>query len=64
MSSFAQIRKRDLEELIGMVLSCARLDAPLLAAHGGTSVPSLPPSAAIELGGMVESWVHCTGTAP
>jgi len=62
----ASLRKGDLEELISMVLCCARLDAPLLAAHGGTSVTSPPPSAAIDFGGIVESWddlLRMSGTA-
>lgn len=60
------LRKGDLEQLVSMVHCLARLDAPLLADHGGLSVtdPSVAP--ALDLDRPVDNWqdlLQASGTA-
>lgn len=62
----ASLRKGDLEQLVSMVHCLARLDAPLLADHGGLSVtdPSVAP--ALDLDRPVDNWqdlLQASGTA-
>jgi hypothetical protein len=62
----ASLRKGDLEQLVSMVFCLARLDAPLVAAHGGKAVTEPPPALAPDLDSMVESWpdvLRASGTA-
>lgn len=53
---FASLRTGDLEELVSTVLCLARLDAPLLALHGGRSVTDPPASLVPDLDAPLENW--------
>lgn len=62
----ASLRKGDLEELMSRVFCCARLDAPLLALHGGRSVTDLPPGLAPDVDRVLTCWedvLRASGTA-
>lgn len=62
----ASLREGDLEHLVSMVFCLARLDAPLLALHGGRSVTEPPPAVAPDLDRQVTSWpdlMRASGTA-
>lgn len=62
----ASLRKGDLESVVSMVLCCARLDAPLLAVHGGRSVTDPPPSLAPDYDRVLDCWLdvlQASGTA-
>ena len=51
----ASLRTGDLEELVSTVLCLARLDAPLLAVHGGRSVTDPPASLIPDVNGPLEN---------
>jgi hypothetical protein len=62
----ASMRKGDLEYLVSMIFCFARLDAPLLALHGGRSVTDPPPSLAPDLDATLACWgdvLRASGTA-
>lgn len=62
----ASLRRGDLEHLVSMVLCLARLDAPLVAVHGGRPVTEPPPALAPDLEQPVSSWIdvlRVSGTA-
>lgn len=62
----ASLRRGDLEELVSMVLCFARLDAPLVAVHGGRPVTDPPPSLAPDLEVPLHRWgdvLRASGTA-
>lgn len=52
----ASLRKGDLEQLTSMVFCLARVDAPLLALHGGRSVTDPPPALAPDFESKLTSW--------
>ena len=52
----ASVRRGDLEQLVSMVLCCARLDARLLSAYGGRPVTDPPPELAPALHETVRCW--------
>lgn len=62
----ASLRKGDLEHLVSMVFCCARLDAPILTAHGGRPVTDPPPGLAPDFTTTLASWwdvLRASGTA-
>ena len=62
----ASLRKGDLEHLVSMVLCCARLDAPMLAAFGGRPVTDPPAALAPDMTRTLHSWwdvLRASGTA-
>ncbi len=62
----ASLRREDLGNLVSMVFCFARLDAPLLAVHGGRPVTELPPHLAPDFDKVVHSWqelLAASGTA-
>ena len=62
----ASLRKGDLEQMVSMVFCLARLDAPLLAVHGGRSVTDPPPALAPDFDRVLSSWedvLRASGTA-
>lgn len=52
----ASLRQGDLEHLTSMVFCLARMDAPLLALHGGRSVTDPPPALAPDFESVLTSW--------
>lgn len=52
----ASVRKGDLEELVSMILCTARLDAAMLAEHGGRPVTDPPQSIAPDLTAPLHDW--------
>jgi hypothetical protein len=53
----ASLRPGDINDLVSMTLSFARLDAPLLAAvHGGRSVTDPPEALAPDVHRQLDSW--------
>lgn len=62
----ASLRKGDLENMVSLVLCCARLDAPMLAAFGGRAVTDPPPALAPDMTTTLQSWwdvLSASGTA-
>ena len=62
----ASLRQGDLEQLVSMVHCLARLDAPLLADHGGLSVTGPPVAPALDVDRAVDNWqdlLEASGTA-
>lgn len=62
----ASLREGDLENLVSIVLCCARLDAPILVAHGGRAVTNPPPALAADMTRTLHSWwdvLSASGTA-
>lgn len=62
----ASLRRGDSEQLVSMVFCCARLDAPVLAAHGGYPVTKPPTDLAPDLARTLHSWsdvLRASGTA-
>lgn len=62
----ASLRKGVLEDVIGMVLCCARLDAPVLADRGDRPVTDPPPHLSPDLSAPLHSWwdvLRVSGTA-
>lgn len=62
----ASLRKGDLEHLVSMVFCCARLDAPMLAEHGGHPVTDPPPALAPDFDSELQDWtdvLRANGTA-
>ena len=60
------LRRGDLEDLVSMGLCFARLDAPLVAAHGGHPVTDPPPALAPDLRRPLHAWddvLRVSGTA-
>jgi hypothetical protein len=52
----ASLRPGDIDDLVSMTLSFARLDAPLLALHGGRSVTNPPQALAPDVHRPLNSW--------
>ena len=62
----ASLRTGDLEQLVSMILCLARLDAPMLAEHGGRPVTDPPPELAPDFTTTLNSWcdvLQASGTA-
>ena len=62
----ASLRRGDLENLTSAVLCCTRLDAPLLAQHGGRPTTEPPPALAPDIVKELNSWsdlLQASGTA-
>lgn len=60
------LRTGDLEQLVSMILCLARLDAPMLAEHGGRPVTDPPPELAPNFKTTLNSWcdvLQASGTA-
>ena len=56
----ASLRKGDLEHLVSMVFSFARMDAPAIARHGGRAVTDPPPALVPDL----RPGAHVLGRGP
>jgi hypothetical protein len=52
----ASVRKGDLEQLVSLIFCSARLDAPVIARHGGRSVTDPPASPAPDLDRELGCW--------
>lgn len=62
----ASLRKGDLEHLVSLVFCFARLDAPMLAEHGGRPVTDPPPALAPDFDSELHDWtdvLRASGTA-
>jgi hypothetical protein len=62
----ASVRTGNLEQLVSMIMCTARLDAPMLAKHGGRSVTDPPPSLTPDFETPLHSWwdvLRASGTA-
>lgn len=60
------LRTGDLDELVSLVLCFARLDAELLATHGGRPVTDPPPALEPDVERLLENWddvLRASGTA-
>jgi hypothetical protein len=62
----ASLRPGDVDDLVSIALSFARLDAPILAVHGGHAVTDPPAALAPDVHHQLDSWtdvLRASGTA-